>query len=668
LVGQPSRAVAHTRITKSHQKTPILTMKTLRREIHPQIRVLDAKTGLVEYVASSERLDSFQEAIKADGWRFDDFQKNAPFVDSHDYSSIDKLLGRVVDFKVQSKRLIETVKWAIDVASNFLAQKGFEMTAAGYLKAVSVGFVPVETSTPYDDKTRFTELCEEMGIPADGTCQRIYLECQQRELSACVIGANPDALVNVERARAAGVLRDSDIERFSQLSGDFARAFEQHRQSNRSYSFSSSATRSGYSPPESASRSDFLHRLSAHYPQFQPENRAAFESLEVARRTGNATELQRAVDATFRAVARERRLAFGNPVVRYLDENPERRFFWNGAVRKLAGCLKIDSQEARVLEKAVPGIIGKAVSGINLQDTFGAGMLMSIPIWSGEIWDLLLHYGQYKDLGLRKMVGAYTKYPRVTGFPNAAAITPTQQGQVTLQPDTSLTGDCVTPDANTVACLIQASIAWLQDEKVDLSEVIVSKMVMGLAARIDYMAFQGSGMDDPNNGLTLGIFTDPNVANVQAPVSETSILKLQRQDFIQVLEKLNPAALQRMEDEPPRWYIHPSFIWQLLQLYDARAMKYLLHTPAETQGEWHLVGFPVTWAAQAPAVVAPAARIAVFGNPDAYLIALHEDFEITMSEKGADFGMATKSFRAIARGKSMMRDASGFAALQLAGE
>ncbi|HEY3853504.1 MAG TPA: hypothetical protein VGO67_03820 [Verrucomicrobiae bacterium] len=69
------------------------------------------------------------------------FQKNAPFVDSHNYTSIDCLLGKVVDFRVKNRQLIETVKWAIDVPSNVLAIKGFAMMQAGYLKAVSVGFL-----------------------------------------------------------------------------------------------------------------------------------------------------------------------------------------------------------------------------------------------------------------------------------------------------------------------------------------------------------------------------------------------------------------------------------------------------------------------------------------------------------------------------------------------
>ena len=190
-------------------------MKTLRREIHPEIRVLDEKQGIVEYIASNETIDSYGEIIRADGWKFDDFRKNAPFVDSHNYGTIGNCLGCVLDFSIQKKQLVETVKWAIDVPENQMAQWGFQMTKAGYLKAVSVGFMPISLVTPYDrDLSGWNEQCEMLNVdPSGSDCRCIYTEQQQKELSACVIGANPDA---VARAFKAGILDDAALETFSQ--------------------------------------------------------------------------------------------------------------------------------------------------------------------------------------------------------------------------------------------------------------------------------------------------------------------------------------------------------------------------------------------------------------------------------------------------------------------
>lgn len=191
----------------------IKSTNCLRREIHPQIRVIDEKAGIVEYIASNETLDSYDEVIKADGWRFNDFRKNAPFVDSHNYGSIDCLLGRVMDFRVDGKNLVETVKWAIDVPQNELAQKGFAMTAAGYLKAVSVGFMPVRYVTRWDsDKSGWQQALGSIGMHEEDGIRCIYLEQEQKELSACIIGANPDA---VARAYKAGILDDAWLEKIS---------------------------------------------------------------------------------------------------------------------------------------------------------------------------------------------------------------------------------------------------------------------------------------------------------------------------------------------------------------------------------------------------------------------------------------------------------------------
>ena len=183
----------------------------LRRMIHPEVRVVGARHGIVDYIASDESIDSFKEIIRAGGWRFTNFQKNSPFVDSHDYSTIEKCLGKVIDFRVEGARLIERVQWAIDVPENKLAQIGWKMTQAGYLKAVSVGFFPVKYVTPGSGE-EWTRQLKELGLPADAAVRTIYTEQEQVELSCCVVGSNPNALAKAYRA---GAINDADIETLS---------------------------------------------------------------------------------------------------------------------------------------------------------------------------------------------------------------------------------------------------------------------------------------------------------------------------------------------------------------------------------------------------------------------------------------------------------------------
>lgn len=172
-----------------------MSKKMLYRALTPEVRVIDEAAGIVEYVASDETLDCYCEIIVASGWRFDLFRKNAPFVDTHDYYSIDKLLGSVLEGRVEGKQLIERVQWAKDVPENKLARVGWQMTLAGHLKAVSVGFFPEKTLRRGEEG--WAEEVTAHGLdPAEASAAwRIFTQQQQTELSSVILGANPNALL-----------------------------------------------------------------------------------------------------------------------------------------------------------------------------------------------------------------------------------------------------------------------------------------------------------------------------------------------------------------------------------------------------------------------------------------------------------------------------------------
>ena len=185
-----------------------MSQEAKRSILHPEVRIVDAQAGLVDYIASNEAIDCYDEVIAATGWRFTRFAKNAPFVDSHNYWTIEKLLGSVVSAKVEGKNLVERVQWAKDVQENRLAQIGWKMTLGGFLKAVSVGFYPVRWVR--NGGEGWSAACQQLGIKADDAAKirYIYLEQEQIELSACIIGANPEALA---KAHTEGVVKDADL-------------------------------------------------------------------------------------------------------------------------------------------------------------------------------------------------------------------------------------------------------------------------------------------------------------------------------------------------------------------------------------------------------------------------------------------------------------------------
>lgn len=187
----------------------------LRRELVVEAKVMNEKEGTVEFVASDETLDCYGEIVRANGWLFDHFSKNAPFVDSHDYSTIEKLLGQVAAWRVEKNQLIETVRYDMEPGS--LGLKAFKLVRDGFLKAVSVGFVPVVMVSKYD--TNPGGLSAQVAeLKLDGATaaklRAVYLKQQQIELSQCVIGANPNALA---KAYKAGCLSEEDIDQLSAL-------------------------------------------------------------------------------------------------------------------------------------------------------------------------------------------------------------------------------------------------------------------------------------------------------------------------------------------------------------------------------------------------------------------------------------------------------------------
>jgi hypothetical protein len=189
-------------------------MKTiLHRELHPTAKVIDATAGIVEYTASDETLDCHREIVLASGWRFTRFQKNAPFVDSHDYSTIRNLLGKVITFRVEGNALIERVQYSLE--PDTLALWAFKMVRDGFLKAVSVGFQPVRAVSKWDTNPgafMAAIAAQKLDAQTAAAVHVIYQEQEQIELSQCVLGANPNALA---KAYKAGCLTEQDIDNFS---------------------------------------------------------------------------------------------------------------------------------------------------------------------------------------------------------------------------------------------------------------------------------------------------------------------------------------------------------------------------------------------------------------------------------------------------------------------
>jgi hypothetical protein len=182
-----------------------------RRTLTPEVKIIDAEKGIIDYVASDETLDHHGEIVTASGWKFTHFRKNAPLLNSHRSYDIGDVLGKVLSAEVMDGQLVERAQWAIGLGHD-AADVGWKLTEAGFLKAVSVGFYSTKRVSRWRDEAEFLEAVSQLGISAEDAAMlsAIHLEKEQLELSACVIGANPNALA---KGFAAGAIGESDLAR-----------------------------------------------------------------------------------------------------------------------------------------------------------------------------------------------------------------------------------------------------------------------------------------------------------------------------------------------------------------------------------------------------------------------------------------------------------------------
>jgi HK97 family phage prohead protease len=130
------------------------------------------------FVASSNRIDRYGDIIEQE-WALDDFMKNPVFLWSH--NSWGEPIGWVREFEANAERTetVARVEFAPAGHDPFV-DKLVRAVNMRLIRAVSVGFVPVEMEDRLDERGRW-----------DGYR---FLRSALIELSLCTIPANPDAL------------------------------------------------------------------------------------------------------------------------------------------------------------------------------------------------------------------------------------------------------------------------------------------------------------------------------------------------------------------------------------------------------------------------------------------------------------------------------------------
>lgn len=129
--------------------------------------------GVFEVIASTEDVDRHGEIIKQDGWQLDRYKKNPVILVNHCYE-VECIAGKATDVRIEGGKLIVRGVFA----PNEAGQEAQLLYEAGFLKTVSVGFIPLSW---------------------DQTNRDVITGAELLELSFVPVPANPEALDNLKK-------------------------------------------------------------------------------------------------------------------------------------------------------------------------------------------------------------------------------------------------------------------------------------------------------------------------------------------------------------------------------------------------------------------------------------------------------------------------------------
>jgi HK97 family phage prohead protease len=160
---------------------------------------------VMDFIASDETLDRYNEVISVDGWNLANFRSNPVIPDCHDYSSIGKILGKARSISVADSpggrpQLVNRVEFCTDNPMGLLAYK---MAKGGFIKSQSVGFIPLEWTN---------------GSGKDEPSRK-YTKQELLEVSLVVVPANPGATIGL--ALKSGAIDRKDLKELAEFLKQF---------------------------------------------------------------------------------------------------------------------------------------------------------------------------------------------------------------------------------------------------------------------------------------------------------------------------------------------------------------------------------------------------------------------------------------------------------------
>lgn len=155
----------------------------IRRVITAEVK--ESEGRVLEFVGSDETQDRMDEVIRADGWQLKNFKENPVFMWVHDYKQPPIGKAKKVWIDKEAKKLKFNIEFAPAETYEF-ADTIYKLYKGGFLRAVSVGFIPIEFEEGEGAE-------EDFGKPTKKP-RKVYTKQDLLELSGVPVPANPNAL------------------------------------------------------------------------------------------------------------------------------------------------------------------------------------------------------------------------------------------------------------------------------------------------------------------------------------------------------------------------------------------------------------------------------------------------------------------------------------------
>jgi len=392
--------------------------------------------------------------------------------------------------------------------------------------------------------------------------------------------------------------------------------------------------------------------LTENFGNLQKETKTAFEELtNLKNNQGTMEETLRSLQKVNLQLSLERRMAFGSlsPVAR-ISADPEKKARFNAFIRSL---LSTTSQDLAEQVKSIRKAIG--------EDSTPGSTLINNGLLA-DIYDSLAMFGKWNTLGVRQMGTKLTKLPVKTARPIAYVLM--SEGD-TLSDDSNKAGTSVDLEVELIGVLLNVSLQLLQDAEFDVTADVLNDFSEAVSYRIDYLAFQANGTSTGtaaklHGGMT-GVFNFGTAATAAA--GNVTVEQTDFEDWTRAQLSVDSAVNTR---PGARWWMHPFQLIRALSVKDLNGRPiFLTALEAPSAGAvGTILGKPVEQVEAAPSTNTASSKIAVYGDPEAYVVGVRNDFEFDLSDHHK-WNTYQRSFRGVARAGTKGRKASALSVLTL---